>query len=138
MTINSDSGPVATTGKLSLWTGRMLSGLFVAFMVFDVAIKLVGMKMVDVTMTQLGYDPALSRPIGIIEAICVIIYVIPATAVLGAVLMMGVLGGAVATHIRVGDPMVSHVLFGVYLGLFMWGGIYLRDPRLRAIFPVRR
>ncbi len=125
-------------GRLGLWTGRILSGLFGLFMAMDIALKLIGMKAVDDTMVQLGWPTWLSRPIGVIELVCVALYLFPRTATLGAVLMTGVLGGAVATHVRVGDPLVSHVLFGVYLGLFMWGGLYLRDPRLRAVFPLRR
>ena len=125
-------------GRLGLWAGRVLSGLFVAFMLFDVGIKLARSPMVEQTLAQLGYPAGLGFPIGVLEAAILILYVIPRTAVLGAVLMMGVLGGAVATHVRAESPLFSHILFGVYLGLIMWGGLYLRDARLRAVFPVRR
>ncbi len=76
--------------------------------------------------------------IGIIELTCLVLYLIPRTSVLGAVLMMGLLGGAMATQIRAGSPLFSHILFSIYLGLFMWGGLWLRDPRVRALFPITR
>ena len=123
--------------KAMLWIGRVLSGLLILFMLFDSVIKLVKIQPVTDAMTQLGYPDHLARPIGVIELIIVALYVVPRTAVLGAVLLMGVLGGAIASHLRVGDPLVSHVLFGVCLGLLAWGGLYLRDPALRAVFPVR-
>ncbi|MDP3660430.1 DoxX family protein [Phenylobacterium sp.] len=126
------------SGKAMLWTGRVLSAAFVLFMVMDIAIKLIGMKVVDDTMVQMGWPPELARGIGVMELIFVALYLFPRTSVLGAVLMTGVLGGAVATHVRIADPLFSHILFGVYLGLAMWGGLYLRDPRLRALFPIRR
>ena len=89
------------------------------------------------TLAGLGW-PDYSLMIGLFELAFVILYLVPRTSVLGAVLMMGVFGGAIATQIRAGSPLFSHILFSVYLGLFMWGGLWLRDPRLRALFPVRR
>lgn len=124
--------------KPMVWTGRVLSTLFVLFMVFDVAIKLIGLPIVDETMAQLGWPAGMGLMIGVLEAACLALYLYPRTAVLGAVLMTGVLGGAVATHVRIDNPLFSHVLFGVYLGLFMWGGLWLRDERLRGLFPLRR
>lgn len=118
--------------------GWTLSGLFLAFMAFDVIIKLIRLPIVAETMTQIGWRPEMGFTIGVIEAAAVILYAIPRTAVLGAVLMTAVLGGAVATHLRIDSPLVSHILFGVYLGLFMWGGLWLRTPALRALFPVKR
>ena len=93
---------------------------------------------VAATLTQLGYPAGLGFTIGVIEAVCLVLYLIPRTSLLGAVLMMGVFGGAIATHLRVESPLFSHVLFGVYMALFMWGGLWLRDPALRAVFPIRR
>ncbi|MBW8881502.1 MAG: DoxX family protein [Asticcacaulis sp.] len=119
-------------------TGYILTGLFVLFMAFDITIKLLRLPIVDATMASLGWPAGYGFWIGVLELIIVALYLWPRTAVLGAVLFTGVLGGAMATHIRVGNPLFSHVLFGVYLGLFMWGGLYLRDPALRAIFPLRR
>lgn len=119
-----------------LWTGRILSGFFVLFMLgASVAPKLAGMPVAEETMAQLGWPAGYAMMIGIIELVCVILYVYPRTSVLGAVLTMGLLGGAMATQVRAESPLFSHVLFSLYLGLFMWGGLWLRDPRLRAIFP---
>jgi hypothetical protein len=121
-----------------VWTGRVLSGLFVIFMLgASVAPKLFGMQVADDTMRQLGWPDGFVLMIGFIELVCVLLYVFPRTSVLGAVLMMGLLGGAMATQIRVGNPPFSHQLFSIYLGLFMWGGLWLRDPALRAVFPWR-
>jgi hypothetical protein len=119
--------------------GWILSGLFVLFMLgASVAPKFLGLRVADDTMRQLGWPVGHVLMIGIIEFVCVLLYVWPKTSVLGAVLMMGLLGGAMATQIRVGNPLFSHVLFSIYLGLFMWGGLWLRDPALRALFPFRR
>jgi hypothetical protein len=125
-------------GKAVRLTGYALTGAFTLFMLFDVAIKLIRHPMVEETMRQLGFPGGLSFSVGVIEAICLVLYLVPRTAVLGAVLLMGVLGGGIAIHLRNADPLFSHVLFGVYLGLFMWGGLWLRSPDLRAVFPVRR
>jgi hypothetical protein len=122
-----------------LWTGRILTGLFALFMLgASIAPKLLHLPIAEETMAQLGWPPGYAFMIGIIELGCLVLYLIPRTSVLGAVLMMGLLGGAIATHIRAGSPLFSHVLFSVYLALFMWGGLWLRDPRLRALFPVGR
>ena len=121
-----------------VWTGRVLSALFVLFMLgASVAPKLFGMQVADDNMRQLGWPDGFVLMIGIIELACVLLYVFPKTSVLGAVLTMALLGGAMATQIRVGNPLFSHQLFLIYLGLFMWGGLWLRDPALRAIFPRR-
>lgn len=119
-------------------TGWALTGLFVLFMLFDVAIKWLDLAVVDDAMRQLGYRAGVGFWIGVLETILLVLYVVPRTSVLGAILFMGVLGGAVASHLRVGDPLLSHDLFGVYLGVVMWGGLWLRDPALRAVFPLRR
>jgi hypothetical protein len=116
-----------------------MSGLFVLFMLFaSVAPKLAGAAVAETTMAELGWPPGYVLMIGLIELACVVLYVIPRTSVLGAVLTMGLLGGAMATQIRAGSPLFSHILFSLYLGLFMWGGLWLRDARLRALFPWRR
>jgi hypothetical protein len=121
------------------WTGRILTGLFALFMLgASIAPKLLHLPIAEETMAQLGWPPGYAFMIGIIELGCLVLYLIPRTSVFGAVLMMGLLGGAIATHIRAGSPLFSHVLFSVYLALFMWGGLWLRDPRLRALFPVGR
>ena len=122
-----------------LWTGRILTGLYALFMLgASVAPKLLNMPVAQETMVQLGWPPQYLLMLGIIELTCVVLYLIPQTSVLGAVLTMGLLGGAMATHIRVGSPLFSHILFSIYLALFMWGGLWLRSPRLRALFPLVR
>lgn len=127
-----------TTSKAIAWTGRVLTGLFAAFMVMDTGIKLARLPVVAQTLGQLGYPPEQGLAIGIIEAICLALYLWPRTAVLGAILFTAVMGGAIASHMRLNDPLVSHTLFGVWLGLLMWGGLWLRDGRLRTMIPLRR
>lgn len=120
-----------------LWTGRILTGLFALFMLgASVAPKLLGLPVAEATMAELGWPSGYAFMIGVIELACLLLYLVPRTSVLGAVLMMGLLGGAMATQIRAGSPLFSHILFSIYLGLFMWGGLWLRDERLRALFPV--
>jgi hypothetical protein len=126
------------TPKSWLWAGRAMTALFVLFMVFDTAIKLLRLPIVDDTLIALGYPTGIGLAIGVLEAILLALYLIPRTSLLGAVLFTGLLGGAIASHVRAGSPLFSHVLFGVYLGLFAWGGLWLRDARLRAVFPIRR
>ncbi|MFI0846696.1 DoxX family protein [Mesorhizobium sp. IMUNJ 23232] len=120
-------------------TGWVLTGLYALFMLgASVTPKLAGMAVADETMAQLGWPAGYVMMIGVIELACVLLYLYPRTSVFGAVLTMGLLGGAMATQIRAGSPLFSHILFSIYLGLFMWGGLWLRDPALRAIFPWRR
>lgn len=122
-----------------LWTGRVLTGLFALFMLgASIAPKLLHMPVAEQIMAELGWPSGYAFFIGLIELACLVLYLIPRTSVLGAVLMMGLLGGAMATQIRVGSPLFSHILFSLYLGLFMWGGLWLRDRRLRALFPIAR
>jgi DoxX-like family len=122
-----------------IWTGRVMSGLFVLFMLgASVTPKFFFPEISNQTMTDLGWPTKYTVMIGVIELAGVLLYVFPRTAVPGAVLLMALLGGAMATQIRVENPLFSHVLFSLYLGLFMWGGLWLRDERLRAIFPFRR
>jgi len=122
----------------ALWTGRILSGLVVAFLLFDGAIKLIPLDIVVVTSEQLGIPASLARTLGVLTLVCTVLYAIPRTSVLGAILLTGYLGGAIYTHLRVGSPIFTHLLFGVYLGLMIWGGLYLRDERLRALIPITR
>ena len=128
----------AISGPISRRVGYALSGLFIAFMLMDIVIKLIPLPIVLTTMGDLGWPPSalVARGLGLLCLVLVVLYSVPQTSVLGAVLLTGYLGGAAATHLRIGDPLFSHVLFGVYLGLFMWGGLYLREARLRALFPV--
>ena len=118
--------------------GWILTGLFAAFMLgASVAPKLLGLPVADETMRQLGWPDGYVLMIGLIELAGVLLYLYPRTNLLGAVLTMGLLGGAMATQIRAGNPLFSHILFSVYLGLFMWGGLWLRDEALRRLFPWR-
>jgi hypothetical protein len=121
----------------ALWTGRILTGIAGLFLLFDATIKLINMDVVQQSMQQLGY-PDVARGIGIVELICTILYLIPRTSVLGAVLITAILGGGIASHLRVGDPVFTHLLFGVYLGIVVWGGLFLRDRQLRAMLPFKR
>ncbi len=123
----------------SAWTGRVLTALFALFILgASVAPKLLGMPIAEETMAQLGWPPGWAFRIGLIELACLVLYLIPRTSLLGAMLFMGLLGGAMATQIRAESPLYSHILFSLYLGLFMWGGLWLRDDKLRALFPWRR
>jgi len=123
----------------SVWTGRVLSALFVLFMLgASVAPKLMGMPIAGDILEGLGWSRAYVLPIGIAELIFTLLYAYRPTSVLGAVLFMGLLGGAMATNLRADQPLFSHTLFSLYLGLVMWGGLWLRDEKLRALFPWRR
>jgi hypothetical protein len=134
---------IAETAPVSpgaLWTGRALSAVFVLFMIFDGAIKLPPLDIVTQTMLQLGWpaDPNVSRMLGIIGLISTALYALPRTSVLGAILLTAYMGGAIATKVRVDSPLFSHTLFGVYLGIILWAGLFLRDPKLRALIPFSR
>jgi hypothetical protein len=128
------------SNRWATWIGYGLSGLVIAFMLFDGSIKLVPLDVVITATAELGYPASaeLARGLGILGLLCTALYAYPRTSVLGAILLTGYLGGAVATHLRVGSPVFSHTLFGVYLGIMLWGGLYLRDDHLRALIPYRR
>ena len=124
----------------SVWAGWALGGLAILFLVIDGAMKLAPFEVVIITSAQIGWptDPGLWRLLGIILLGSTSLYAIPRTSLLGAILLTGYLGGAVASHVRIGSPLFSHVLFGVYLGAMLWGGLWLRDARLRALFSIAR
>ena len=124
--------------KPSQRAGWVLSGLAIAFLSFDGAIKLVPIAAVLESLAQLGYPLSAARGIGMLELACLALYAFPRSAVLGAILLTGFLGGAIASHVRIESPLFSHTLFSTYLGVFVWGGLYLRDERLRALVPLRR
>jgi hypothetical protein len=115
------------------WAGRILSGLALLFLTFDVVIKLFPTKEAIEGTTALGYQAHHLPIIGAIALVCLVLYAIPRTAPLGAVLWTGYLGGAIATHVRVDNPLFSHILFPIYVAAFIWGGLYLRDARVRAL-----
>lgn len=121
-----------------LWTGRILSGLAVLFLIFDGAIKLVPIQPVTDSLRELGYPAtgSFARVLGVLTLLCAALYAWPRTALLGAVLLTGLMGGAIASHLRLGHPLLSHTLFGVWLGLIIWGGLWLRDERVRRVMPV--
>jgi hypothetical protein len=120
-----------------LWAGRVITALPVLFLLFDIVIKLLQIAPVRESFARLGYPESVAVGIGTLELVCLAVYLIPRTSVLGAILLTGYLGGAVATHVRVGDPLVSHILFPTYVGALIWGGLYLREDRLRALVPLR-
>jgi len=132
------STPTPPISKRRLWTGRILSGFAVLFLVFDAVVKFTRIAPVVDAFAQLGYPIGLAPTIGSIALICVVLYVIPRTSVLGAVLLTGYLGGAIASQLRIGSPLFSHVLFPIYVAALIWGGLYLRDEQLSALIPVRR
>lgn len=118
--------------------GRLLSGLAVAFLAVDAAGKLLEVRAVVDGTAALGYPRGIVSSLGAVLLWCVLVYVLPRTSALGAVLLTGYLGGAVAAHVRVGSPMLSHVLFPTYVAALLWGGLVLRDPSVGRLLPVRR
>jgi hypothetical protein len=124
------------TDRTRFWTGRALSGLAVLFLTLDAAMKLLRVPAAVEGTAQLGYSADVVLPLGIIQAGCLALLLLPRTAVLGAILWTGYLGGAVATHVRLDNPLFSHVLAPVYVAMFIWGGLWLRDARLRALLPL--
>ena len=137
MPVTPETAPVS---KPARWTGRVLSGLVIVFLLFDGAIKLVPWPIVTETMDKMGYGSSetLARSLGIITIVCTLLYSVPPTSILGAILLTGYLGGAMASHVRIDSPLFSHTLFGFYLGLMVWGGLWLRDKNLRSLIPFRR
>ena len=139
MTTIDFTNPAFAPGKAARITGWVLSGLLITFLTFDGAIKVVPLQVVLDTSAQLGLpaDPTSARILGILTLASTLLYAIPRTAILGAILLTGYLGGAIATHFSAGSPLFTHLLFGVYLGLFAWGGLWFRDVRVRAMIPFR-
>ena len=129
---------MAPISNKALWAGRVLSGLVVAFLLLDGAIKLIPLDIVVQTSQELGIPVHLARTLGVLTLAGTILYAIPRTSVLGAILLTGYLGGAIYTHMRAGSPLLTHTFFGVYLGVLIWGGLWLRDDRVRALIPFAR
>lgn len=137
-TVPSSSNPSshaesAPAGKKALWAGRALSGLAVLFLGFDAIFKLVASEAAASASAQLGWSASKIFGLGVLELVCLAAYVVPRTRVLGAVLWTGYLGGAIATHLRIDDPLFSHTLFPIYVAALIWGGLWLRDRRVRAL-----
>jgi len=128
------TSPLAKT----IWIGRVLSALAVLFLLFDSVVKLLQLPVAMDGTTQLGYPGSVVFGIGLVELVCLVLYVIPQTSVFGAILFTGYLGGAIATHVRIASPLFTHILFPIYVALLIWGGLYARDERLRSLIPIRR
>ncbi len=130
----------APASRAARLLGRILSGLVIVFLLFDAAIKLVPLAVVTETMDRMGYGSSenLARSLGLITIVCTVLYSLPPTSILGAILLTGYLGGAIASHLRIGSPLFTHTLFGLYLGLMVWGGLWLRDKNLQSMIPFRR
>jgi len=130
----------AAPAKSRLITGRVLTTLVVLFLSMDIAFKFIRPIPPQVTqsITQLGLQPGALAPIGILLLACTLLYVLPATSVLGAVLLTGYLGGAISLHVRVGNPLFGYVLFPLYIGVAIWAGLWLREPRLHLLLPLRK
>ena len=122
-----------SVSKKSLWAGRIISTLVVLFLLFDAVAKLMKIAPVLQAFTQLGFSTSLAVPIGAVLLVCTILYMIPPTAILGAILLTAYLGGATVTHLRAGQPFYFPIIFGV----LVWGGLYLREDRLHALIPLR-
>jgi len=121
------------------WVGWGLSGLVIAFLLLDATMKILALPVVLEAGKQIGFPGvSMARGLGLVLLACTLLYLVPRTSVLGAILVTAYLGGAVATHVRLGNPLFSHVLFGVYVGIAMWGGLALRQPRLLEIVPFMR
>ena len=123
----------------SVWTGRILTGLVIAFLIMDGSMKLIPAQVVIDTTRDLGWptDADTLRTLGVILLGGALLYAVPRTSIIGAILLTGYFGGAVATHMRIGSPVFTHTLFGVYLGVLMWLGLYLRNPTLRSLIHPR-
>lgn len=132
--LNEFDRPVSSA---AFWGGWVISGLPAAMLIMDGVMKLVKPKPVIEGTMRLGYSESVITPLGIVLLSCVLLYLIPRTAVLGAILLTGYLGGAVASHVRVGDPLFSHILAPTYVATFLWTGLCLRDRRMRALAPLR-
>jgi hypothetical protein len=118
--------------------GYVLTAFVALFLTFDTVLKVLQLAPAVQGTTELGYPVDTVLGIGVIELVCLTLYLVPRTSVLGALLLTGYLGGAIATHVRVGSPLVSHTLFPIYVALMMWGGLYLRETRLHELVPLRR
>lgn len=131
-------GSQASPSNKSVWTGRILSGLFTVFLIFDGVIHMMKPAPVVEAFAKLNFPLHFSVPLAIVELASLLLYVFPRTSILGAILLTGYLGGAVAVQLPTGNPFFSEILFPVYFGIVLWGGIYLRDAKLRALIPFRR
>jgi hypothetical protein len=130
--------PKVPGSRSAVWAGRIMTAFPALFLLVDGVMKLVKPPPVVQATVELGYPESSIIGIGIVLLACVVLYLIPRTAVLGAILLTGYFGGAVATHVRVGSPLFTHTLFPVYLAVLVWGGVLLLDQRLRMLIPLRK
>ncbi len=130
--------PAANSAGKKIWAGRILSGIAVLFMLFDSITKITEAPQVLKASVKLGYPAGTIQVIGIILLILIILYVIPRTSIFGAILLTGYLGGAVASNLRIMNPLFSNTLFPIYFAIILWGGIYLRDDLIREFIPFRK
>jgi len=133
----STEGPSKVVSKKTRWAGRTISTVIVLLLVLDSVMKFFKPQPVVDAFAHLGIPIALDYAIGTLLLLCTLLYAVPATSILGAILLTGYLGGAVMSHLRAGDPLFTHVLFPTYLGTLIWLGLYLRDHRLRVLVPLR-
>jgi hypothetical protein len=129
---------VSFGSKTVRWIGWILTGIIVAFMLFDGAIQLIAFDFVTQGMMEFGLPESYARPLGIVTLACTLLYAWPRTSVLGAVLLTGFLGGTIATHMPRPEPLLPHIVTALVMGAIVWGGLWLRDPQLRALLPWRR
>jgi hypothetical protein len=134
MTSLAHAAPVSNA---KVWTARIMAAIAVLFLLVDGTGKALTLAPYIQGSTQLGYPESTVLPLGLLELVCVVIYLIPRTRVFGAILLTGYMGGAIATHVRVGSPFATHIFFPIYVAILLWGAIYLRDERVRALIPVR-
>ena len=130
---NGDNTQMKNQSRKAIITGRVLSGIGVAFLAMDAGMKVFASPEALKGTVELGYPPSVLPVLAAIQVVCLILYLVPRTAVVGAVLWTGYLGGAIATHVRVGSPLFSHVLFPIYVAALLWGGLWLRDWRVRSM-----
>ena len=140
MTIFTETAAGPNISNAARWTGRALSGVVVLFLLLDGGMKLLPLQIVTETMDKMGWGASdnLARGLGLITIVCTVLYAVPPTSILGAILLTGYLGGAIASHVRIDSPLFTHTLFGLYLGLMLWGGLWMRDTTLRSLLPFRR
>jgi hypothetical protein len=124
----------ATISRASIWTGRIVTSIISVLLAMDAALKVFMLRPAVEATAQLGYAPQIVFPLGLIEVASLVLYLVPRTSILGAVLWTGYLGGAVATHVRLDNPLFTHILSPIYVAILLWGGLWLRDRRLRNVF----
>ncbi|MEP6833220.1 MAG: DoxX family protein [Gemmatimonas sp.] len=129
--------PAFPASPARLWTARIFAGVSVAFLLMDSMMKVLKLAPAVKATAELGFPAESVIVLGIVQLVCTILYIIPRTSMLGAILLTGYLGGAIATHVRLNNPLFTHILFPGYIALLLWGGLYLRDVRLQQLIPAR-